>query len=386
MPLIIYIFALCVFAIGFTEFITIGLLSTIATSLHTDITQAGLTVTLYAAGVVISASLFTALMSRFPRKKTLLFALVIFTFGNILGGCSTHLSVLVIARIISGIGHGLFIAIAASVTKQLVSPQHIGKALSLIFGGISVAMSLGIPLSTWLSHLLPWQYIFFLIALCSALGTIGVFIFMPAIANDNASISIWKNVSTIGNKYLLAGASITALTFTGSFVLYAFISPILEQITHIDIQQSSIFMLIYGLGAIVGNVLGGKLTDRFGIEKATLCFIYLITIALIWIGFFSAYAIPMFIGCALLGCFTYGIIPPVQARMLNLAMEHAPDALDIASGMNVSAFNVGIMLGSGFGMLTITYGELSYLAWVGTLCCILASIYFVIQTRTTSRL
>lgn len=383
MPLIIYIFALCVFAIGFTEFITIGLLTTIAASLHTSISQAGLTVTLYAAGVVIGATLLMPFTTRFARKRILLMAILLFTLGNIIAGLSIHLPMLITARIISGIGHGLFIGVAASVSKQLVSPEKIGSALAVVFSGISIAMSFGVPLSTWISNLLPWQDIFFIIALCGFLGMLGILCLMPNVPLIQPLPSLKKNIAALGNKHLLSAAWITTLTYAGSFTLYAFISPVLTQLTHISIQESSFFLLAYGFGAFFGNVLGGKLTDRLGLEKATLWFICLITLSLIWLGIMTASSIAMLIGCILLGCFTYGIIPPIQARILALAMKYTPESLDIASGMSVAAFNLGLIGGSLLGMLTITYGHLSYLAWVGAVCCVLALLYFMRQTRKT---
>ena len=165
MPIVIYIFTLCAFAIGFTEFISIGLAASLAGSLHASTAQVGLAVTLYATGVVEGAPILTALAAGWPRKRLLLIAMLAFTAGNILAALSTHLPLLLAARLLSGLAHGVFFAVASSVATRLVAPERAGSALSLVFGGVTVAMALGVPAGTLLASMFPWQWIFALIAI-----------------------------------------------------------------------------------------------------------------------------------------------------------------------------------------------------------------------------
>lgn len=206
MPVAIYVFTLCAFAIGFTEFISIGLAASLADSLQASAAQVGLAVTLYAAGVVIGAPILTALASGWSRKRLLLVAMLAFTAGNVLAALSTALPLLLAARLLSGLAHGVFFAVASSVATRLVAPERAGAALSLVFGGVTVAMALGVPAGTWLGSALPWQWIFALIALCGLAGALGVARWMPAGAGDIASSGPgWRQLPVLFDRRLLAG-------------------------------------------------------------------------------------------------------------------------------------------------------------------------------------
>lgn len=180
MPAVIYVFTLCAFAIGLSEFISVGLVSALAHSLEASVAQVGLAVTFYAAGVVIGAPVLTALASHWSRKRLLLVAMLVFTAGNALAALSAHLPLLLTARLLSGLAHGVFFAVASSVAARLVAPERAGAALSLVFGGVTVALALGVPVGTWLGSVMPWQWIFALIAACGLVGMLGLAWWMPA--------------------------------------------------------------------------------------------------------------------------------------------------------------------------------------------------------------
>lgn len=139
MPVVIYIFALCAFAIGFTEFISIGLSVALSESFHVSTAQTGLVVTLYATGVVTGAPVLTALASGWSRKRLLLTTMVVFSAENVLAILSTHLSLLLTARLLSGLAHGVFFAVASSVATRLVAPERSSVALSMVFGEVMSA-------------------------------------------------------------------------------------------------------------------------------------------------------------------------------------------------------------------------------------------------------
>lgn len=160
MPFVIYVFALCAFALGFTEFVTIGLVSTISADLHTTVSQVGMAVTAYALGAVIGAPVLTALATRWPRKRLLLVAMAMFTLGNAVVSVSDALMPMLVARFASGLGHGVFLAVASSVATQLAGQHRAGAAVAVVFGGLTLALAIGVPVGTYLGSLLSWQVIF----------------------------------------------------------------------------------------------------------------------------------------------------------------------------------------------------------------------------------
>ncbi|MHC1481313.1 MFS transporter [Frateuria aurantia] len=366
MPAIIYVFACCAFAIGCTEFISIGLASTLALDLHTSLAQAGLAVTFYAAGVVVGAPVLTALGAAASRRRLLLMAMLVFTSGNGLASLATHLPLLLAARLLSGLAHGVFFAVASSVTTRLVPPHRAGAALSLVFGGVTVAMAVGIPLGSWLGHMLPWQWIFALIALCGMAGVVGIACWMPAGAGElNHSGPGWSSLQALFDRRLLSGACLPLLSYTGSFAFYTYITPLLQQVTHAGLSGTSAVLLAYGVGAAIGNILGGQLTDRIGMDRAAFWLLAGIAAVLALLGLGQASFPATLVLVMILGLTTYGAITPLQSRILGLARRYRPSALDAASGLNIAAFNAGVVAGSILGASSLGYWGLHSLAWVG---------------------
>ncbi len=385
MPPVIYIFSLCAFAVGFTEFITIGLVSAMADDLQVDVTRIGLTVTTYAAGVVIGAPVLTALAARWSRKRLILAAMLVFTAGNVIAGLSDSLTPLLFARLLSGLAHGVFFAVASSVATRLVAPERAGAALALVFGGVTVAMSLGVPVGTWLGTILHWQVIFLVIAACGLIGSLGIAALMPAGSGEAATKGAGlRDLGVLFDRRLLAGASIPMLSYTGSFALYTFVSPILLQVTNVSVGTASLTLLAYGLGAAVGNVLGGRLTDSQGMDRASVILLAGIVLSLVLIAFALNQPAAMIGLVALLGLTTYGAIPPLQSRILMLAKRHQPQAMDVASGMNIAAFNAGVVIGSGIGGAAISTWGLPSLAPVGAAIAVAAVIALLWQIALPS--
>ncbi|OTA17925.1 CmrA [Xenorhabdus vietnamensis] len=381
MPFVIYIFSLCAFAIGFTEFITIGLISVMSVDLGVDVTSIGLTVTAYALGVVIGAPILTALASNWSRKRLLLTAMLAFTLGNLIAAASANLVILLGARLLSGLAHGVFFAVASGVATRLVPSERAGTALAWVFGGVTIAMSLGVPAGTWLGSILNWHVIFLIIAVCGLVGTIGIGFKMPKDAGEQAiKVSAsWRHLIILFDRRLLAGASVPMFSYTASFALYTFITPILLTITGVSVETASGVLLAYGIGAAVGTVWGGRLTDRQGMDLASLVLLVGIAVVLAAMSFSLTNSTLMIGLTALLGLATYGAIPPLQSRILMLAERHTPYAMDIASGMNIAAFNAGVVLGSVIGGTTVRGWGLETLAWVGAGIGVLAIVSLVWQ-------
>lgn len=385
MPPVIYIFSLCAFAVGFTEFITIGLVSAMADDLQVDVTRIGLTVTVYAAGVVIGAPLLTALAARWSRKHLILAAMLVFSVGNGIAGLADTLTPLLFARFLSGLAHGVFFAVASSVATRLVVPERAGAALALVFGGVTVAMSLGVPVGTWLGTILHWQVIFLVIAGCGLIGSLGIAALMPAGSGEAETKGAGlRDLGVLFDRHLLAGASIPMLSYTGSFALYTFVSPIILQVTKVSVETASLTLLAYGLGAAVGNGLGGRLTDRQGMDRAAVILLVGIVLSLVSIAFALHQPAAMIGLVALLGLTTYGAIPPLQSRILMLAERHQPQAMDVASGMNIAAFNAGVVVGSGIGGAAIRAWGLPSLPPIGAAIAAVAIIVLLWQIALPS--
>lgn len=276
MPLIVYIFTLSAFALGLAEFVPIGLTDVMAQSLGVNVEQVGTSVTLYALGATFAAPVLSALTAGWTRKRTMLVTVLVFTLGSLLAALAITLSMHLVARFVAGMGHGLFLAVASSTAARLVGPKKAGSAVAVVFGGFTIAMAIGVPLSTYLGGVISWRPVLGAIAVFGALGFLGLLLGMKEplkSADHEGSESVSKALKALFHPVLLSAALVTVLGYAGSFTAYTYIAPLLTEVTHVSGATVSIFMLIYGVLAAIGNVMGGKMTDRLGVNRASVVLI-----------------------------------------------------------------------------------------------------------------
>ena len=370
MPLIVYIFTLSAFALGLAEFVPIGLTDVMAQSLNVSIEQAAGAVTSYALGATFAAPVLTALTAGWSRKRAMLMTVLVFSIGSLVAAIATNLSTLLVARFVAGMGHGLFLALASSTAARLVGPKKAGSAVAVVFGGFTIAMAVGVPISTYLGGVISWRPVLGAIAAFGALGFVGLVLGMkepPRAQEHEAERSVGQALKSIFHPVLLAAALVTVLGYGGSFTAYTYISPLLTDVTHVGGATVSMFMLIYGVLAAVGNVIGGKMTDRLGVNRASVTAIAGIALTALGMWAFASSAIAMGILVALLGMFSFAAVPALQARLIGVAVQHAPHAHGVAAGLNIAGFNSGIALGSLLGGMTIGTLGVSYTGIAGAL-------------------
>lgn len=382
MPFVVYIFTLSAFALGLAEFVPIGLSYVMATSLNVTVEQVGSTVTAYALGATFSAPILTALTASWSRKNVMLVTTLVFTLGSIVAAYATTISAMVIARFVAGIGHGLFLAVAASTAAKLAGPGKEGRAVAVVFGGFTLAMAIGVPLSTWLGGVMAWRPVLAAIGVFGAIGLAGLLFGMKdpvrAIQGDHGSSAV-KNITALLNPALLSAALVTVLSYGGSFTAYTYIAPMLTQLTGLSAASVGIFMLVYGVFAAIGNILGGKITDSLGVNRANILIVGGIIVIALGMWIFSGSAIMMGILVALLGMFTFGAVPALQARLISVAAEKAPHAAGVASGLNIAGFNSGIALGSVSGAFTISSIGIAYTGLAGAILSVLGLALLLAQ-------
>lgn len=382
-PLVIYVFALSAFALGFTEFVTIGLVSAIANDLNVGVDRVGGAVAAYALGATIGAPVLTALAASWSRKRLLLAAMIVFTVGNFLVALSGDLVTLLAARFGSGLGHGVFLAVASSAATRLVAPERAGSAVAVVFGGLTLALAFGVPIGTFLGGVWTWQSIFMGVAACGGIGVLGLAFLMPNAKDGGEARDALHNLVALFDRRLLGAAFITVLAYTGSFCLFSYISPLLIEVTGMSSAWVSAMMLVYGVAAAIGNVVGGRMTDRFGPDRAVIIVLVglMVALAAIWPAVHSVAIMTVLI--AALGALTYAAVPAMQARVIGIAERHAPTALAAAAGLNIAGFNSGIALGSILGGAVIGEWGLPATAVVGTLA-VLCGILVLVAQRSRS--
>uniref|UniRef100_A0A7C1T8W0 MFS transporter n=1 Tax=Agrobacterium albertimagni TaxID=147266 RepID=A0A7C1T8W0_9HYPH len=354
MPAAIYAFSLCAFALGFVEFVVIGLSPSMALDLGLPAADLGATVTAYALGVAIGAPFLTALTSGWSRKTLLTVAMLVFVAGNVVIAMSSDLGLILGARFATGLMHGVFLAVASSVAAALVPANRSASAIAFVFGGLTIALVTGVPAGTYLGAVWSWRAVFISVSVCAIAAVVGLWLLTPAGTGDKSKGTPNAGLKGLLNPALIGAAGITVLANGGAFTLYTYVTPLLTDVTGLEIGVISTIFLLYGLAAAVGNVAGGMFSDRVGSRVASASVLGLLTAVLLGIAVLSSYAIPTAVMILVLGFAMFAAVPILQSRMLGIAASQSSDLSAAASGMNIAAFNLGITAGSlvGHGVIS----------------------------------
>lgn len=372
MPLALFALTISAFAIGTTEFVIVGLIPTIAADLQVSLPSAGLLVSLYALGVAIGAPVLTALTGRMPRKTLLIGLMVLFTLGNLLAWKAPGYTSLMTARVLTGLAHGVFFSIGSTLATSLVPKEKAASAIAIMFTGLTVALVTGVPLGTFIGQHFGWHETFLAVSLLGIVALIGSLIFVPNGLKHTPPASIVRQLTILKQPRLLMVYAKTALGYGGNFVAFTFLAPILQQVSGFSAGAVTWVMLIYGVSVAAGNLWGGRLADRMGPIKA-LQIIFLLLAAVLAVFSFTAHSpILALITVLFWGAVAFGNVPGLQVYVVQQAERYAPHAVDVASGLNIAAFNLGIAGGAWVGGMVVENYGLMVTPWIGAIVVLLA--------------
>ncbi|WP_024870719.1 MFS transporter [Tolumonas lignilytica] len=374
MPLALFALTISAFAIGATEFVIVGLIPVIAQQLHITLPSAGLLVSLYATGVAIGAPVLTALTGKIPRKWLFCGLMTLFIIGNLLAWQATSYNTLVIARILTGLAHGVFFSIGSTIATSLVPKEKAASAIALMFSGLTVALVTGVPLGTWIGQTFGWQETFLAMSLLGVIALVSSLLLIPTQIHHTAPASFHQQLAVLTHPRLLLVYAKTALGYGGTFTAFTFLAPILQKISGFSAGSVSLILLIYGVSVAVGNIWGGKLADQKGVLPALKILFAGLAIVLFSLTFTAGNQITALLTVLIWGAFSFGNVPGLQVLVVKQAQRFTPKAVDVASGLNIAAFNVGIALGSIVGGTVVRHLALIDTAWVGCLIVLTALV------------
>lgn len=337
--------AISAFAIGSTEFISVGLMPLMIKDFGISMSQAGLTVSMYALGITIGAPILAILTSRWPRKQLLLGIMVVFIVGNLTVAFAPIFPIVLLGRVISALAHGIFMSIASVIAADVVAPERRASAIAVMFTGLTVATVTGVPLGTFIGQVSTWHMSFIFIAGIEVLGLIANWFLVP---NDLplGQPSRFNGIKRVFmNRSIVLALLITALGYGGTFTVYTFVTPILQNQMGWSPSAVVIILVVYGLMVAIGNTLGGKWSNQrplaallkmfIGLLITLVCF--LVTLNLHWLGLLNVLA---------MGFFAFMNVPGLQLYIVQLAEKYTPNDIPLVSALNISAFNIGITIGS----------------------------------------
>ncbi|WP_372814121.1 MFS transporter [Paenibacillus sp.] len=352
------------FAIGTTEFISVGLLPLIAEDFQISASTSGLTVTLYALGVTLGAPILTSLTSSVSRKSLLLWIMIVFIAGNSLAAAADGIVVLLIERVISALSHGIFMSIGSTIAADLVPENRRASAISIMFSGLTVATVTGVPLGTFIGQQFGWRAAFIAIVAVGILALIANLLLIPSDLRAGTKALLRDQLKLVTNGRLLLAFAITALGYGGTFVVFTYLSPLLHDITGFKEKTVVAILLGYGIAIAIGNMIGGKAANRKPVAALFYMFAFQ-SLVLFLLTFTAPFKTAGLVTIFFMGLLAFMNVPGLQVYVVMLAERFAPNAKDVASAVNIAAFNAGIAIGAYLGgIVTDTIG-LIHTAWVG---------------------
>ncbi|MBS0975098.1 MFS transporter [Serratia rubidaea] len=364
------------FGIGTTEFSPMGLLPVIAEGVDVSIPKAGMLISAYAVGVMIGAPLMTLLLSHRARRNALVFLMAIFTLGNVLSSIAPDYTTLMLSRIITSMNHGAFFGLGSVVAASVVAKEKQASAVATMFMGLTIANIGGVPAATWLGATIGWRMSFLATAGLGVIAMLGLWFSLPK-GEAGERPDVKRELSVLLRPQVLTALLTTVLGAGAMFTLYTYIAPVLHTLTAATPAFVTLMLMLTGVGFSIGNYLGGKFADRS--ESNTLKgFLLLLLTVMLLMPLLARSEIGAALGMVIWGIATFGVVPPLQMRVMRVASE----APGLSSSVNIGAFNLGNALGAAAGGAVVSAGlGYAFVPVMGAIISALALLVVLLNRR-----
>ncbi|MDA0176738.1 MFS transporter [Mesoflavibacter profundi] len=349
------------FGIGLTEFVIMGILPDVANAFDVTIPVAGHFISAYALGVVVGAPTLTGFGSKFPANKVLFGLMLWFTVFNTLSAFATGYYSFITLRFLSGLPHGAFFGIGAVVAGKLSKPGKEAQGIAIMFSGLTFANLLGVPLGTYLGKHFSWNVSFLMVGVVGVMAVLGVKFWMPLLKQSSESnflseFKIFKRVE------LWLIILLTTIGTGGFFAWYSYIAPLITDVAGHTEQMVSYAMVLAGLGMVIGNFIGAKLTEKYSSLYAVTIVLIVMAICLALNTFAAHDKILVLVMTFIIGVVSFSISTPIQL----LIIKASKGSETLGSSLNQSAFNIGNASGAFFAGIPIAMGYgFTSADWVG---------------------
>ncbi|WP_217615242.1 MFS transporter [Cellulomonas sp. GbtcB1] len=343
MPLPILALALTAFALGTAEFVPNGLLPLISSDLDISVARAGLVTTTFALGAMLGGPVVAAATLKVPRRPLVLVLTAVFLVANALTSLTHSLAVIGVLRALAGAMLGGFLGTAITMSTGLVAAQRRATAIAVVFTGLTASNVVAVPIGNILGRAIGWQAAFWVISALAALGLVAMALVVPR-ARPGEQEHGDSGLGVLRNGRLWVSFLAIALGYGGLFVAFTYIAPFLTDVSGIASGSVTWVLLLFGVGLIGGNVLGGHLADR-SITAAVLLFLIVLIVGLVALWALGPVATAVMVLLVVVGAAGFGMVPPLQSYVLQVAGT----ASAVVSALAAASFNAGVAVGSGVG-------------------------------------
>jgi len=367
------------FAIGTTEFMSMGLLPDIAGGIGESVPTTGHVITAYAFGVVVGAPLLVSLGARLPRRGLAIALVLALGIGNAFTALASTYGPVMLARFVAGLPHGAYFGVASLIAASMVPPQHRGRAVSSVMLGLSVATVAGVPASTWFGQNLGWRSAYWVVLGIAVLAALMIAAFVPA-TPGNPGATVRQELSALRRPQVVVAALAGMIGFGGLFAMYTYIAKLVTDEAGLAEAAVPLFLLAFGIGSVAGTWIAGRMAD-WNVERSVVLGFVATVVTLLLV--LPLAGVPVALG---LISFAIGGLGSVVAINLQVRLMHeAGDAEMLGAALNHSALNVGNGLGAWFGSIVIAAGH-GYRApsLVGAGLALLGVLIFVIGSRAVA--
>ena len=365
------------FVVGMGAFVLIGIITPLADGLGVPKSSAAIVLTVYAVAYALLSPVGAAITGNLPRRDVLAGALALFCAGTILSALSTSLTMLAASRIIVACGAALFTPISAGVAVAVSEPQSRGAALARVFGGFTLAQVAGVPAGAWLAYRYGWQSTFWAVAILSAAAAVVLYRMVPRDISFQAT-GIATVVTALKDVKVMFATTFTATIMTAVYVVFTYFGPLIEASVGSNPETRTFFLVLYGLGAVAGNLAGGFLSDRIGPRNTLIiiCIAQMIVMPFFSVIPWSPVMFAVIVG--LWSAFGWSFMAPQQSRLVTVA----PGAQALVLALNAAMIYVGIAIGSGISGSLLGSMGLPALGIAGGLGAAIALLHLLASSRT----
>ena len=364
------------FVVGMGAFVVIGIVTPLADGLGVPKSSAAIVLTAYAIAYALLSPVGAAITGSLPRRDVLAGALALFCIGSVLSALSETLTMLAASRIIVAFGAALYTPLSAGVAVAIASPETRGKALARVFGGMTLAQVVGVPLGAWLAYRFGWQSTFWTVSILAAAAAVVLYRMVPGNISFQAT-GISAVIAALKDVKVMFATALTATIITAVYLVFTYFGPLIEASVGTNPETRTLFLVLYGLGAVAGNFAGGSLSDRIG-PKNTLIIICIAQMVIM--PFFSVIPWSPVIFAVIVGlwsAFGWSFMAPQQSRLVSIA----PRAQALVLALNAAMIYVGIAIGSGISGRLLDWLGLAALGIAGGLGAAIALLHLLASSR-----
>ncbi|WP_052372570.1 MFS transporter [Amycolatopsis taiwanensis] len=345
------VLAMGAFAVGTSGYVVAGLLSALTAELSVSASAAAQLVTVFSLAYAIGSPVLSAASGRWERRRLLVAALAVTALGNALAALAPNYGLLLVARVVTAAGAAVFTPVASAVAAELAPPERRGRAVAVVFGGLTIALILGVPVGNLISLQVGYRGVFLLVALFALAAAVAVRMLLPTVSAPPA-VPFMRRFDAARSPRVLVSLFVTVLAVLGTFAAYTFISPILAATAGLHGTIVSVLLFCYGIGGAIGNVVGGRAADRWGSRKPLMVVLAGAGLSLAVLPLVATSVPGAVVALFVWGLCGWAFNPPMQHGLIGLT----PAAPALVLSLNASAIYLGAGLSGIAGGLVLTAG------------------------------